>query len=51
MLTLGSNDSNVLSVLPHSLLHNKWMEMRGNKKDEMKSFSKALYLFPSHLPH
>lgn len=41
LLTLGYNDLNSLSLSLcasiHSLPHNKWLEMRGNKKDEMKS--------------
>lgn len=48
MLTLGCNDSNFLSLCAsiHSLPHNKWMEMRGNKRMRWNHFQRHYIYFP-----
>lgn len=48
MLTLGCNDSNFLPLCAsiHSLPHNKWMEMRGNKRMRWNHFQSHYIYFP-----
>lgn len=45
MLTLGCNDSNFLPLYLH-FPHNKWMEMRGNKRMRWNHFQRHYSYFP-----